>query len=90
MTTAMTTMIVVGSIKGTGGATATSLGLAAAAGELTPGAVMVESDPSGGSLLGWSEHLNATRPSLYDAASQQRPRDGHAATRSGPRRARPG
>ncbi|MEL6894276.1 MAG: hypothetical protein AAFP84_21975, partial [Actinomycetota bacterium] len=64
-------IIAVGSIKGTGGATSTALGLASAAGELTNSAVLMEADPSGGSLLGWSEHLNAARPSLYDAASQQ-------------------
>ena len=66
----MSTVIAVGSVKGIGGATSTALGLAAAAGEYSSGAVMVEADPSGGSLLGWSEHLNATRPSLYEAASQ--------------------
>lgn len=66
----MSTLLAVGSVKGTGGATSTALGLAAAAGEHTSGAVMVEADPSGGSLIGWSEHLNATRPSLYEAASQ--------------------
>lgn len=64
------TVIAVGSIKGTGGATSTALGLAAAAGELTTYALLTECDPSGGSLLGWSEHLNATRPSLYEAATQ--------------------
>lgn len=63
-------IIAVGSIKGTGGATSTALGLAAAAGEVTSSAILVEGDPSGGSLLGWSEHLDATRPSLYDASSQ--------------------
>lgn len=63
-------VIAVGSIKGTGGATSTALGLAAAAGEFTTDTALVEGDPSGGSLLGWSEHLNATRPSLYDATSQ--------------------
>lgn len=64
------TVIAVGSIKGTGGATSTALGLSAAAGELTANTALIEGDPSGGSLLGWSEHLNATRPSLYDGASQ--------------------
>jgi hypothetical protein len=60
------TAIVVGSIKGAGGVSSTAMGLAAAAGD---GAVLMEADPSGGSLLGWSEHLDAGRPSLYDAVS---------------------
>ncbi|MEL6893771.1 MAG: hypothetical protein AAFP84_19420 [Actinomycetota bacterium] len=66
----MTTTIAVGSVKGTGGATATALGLAGAIAEDGTATVLVEADPSGGSLLGWSEHLDAARPSLYDAVSQ--------------------
>ncbi len=62
----MTVVIVVGSIKGSGGVTATSLAVAAAAAE-TSEVVLVEADPSGGSLLGWCPTLNPTAGGLYEA-----------------------
>lgn len=62
----MTLVVAVGSVKGTGGASTTALGLAAALGERGE-AVLVEADPSGGSLLGWCPTLGATAGGLYEA-----------------------
>lgn len=59
-------MVAVGSAKGTGGASSTALGLAAAFGE-SRDTVLVEADPSGGSLLGWCPTLGATAGGLYEA-----------------------
>jgi len=61
------TIVAVASVKGTGGVTATALGLAALGHEMCGDAMLIEADPSGGSLLGWSEHLHAGRTALYEA-----------------------
>jgi MinD-like ATPase involved in chromosome partitioning or flagellar assembly len=62
----MTQIIAVGSIKGSGGVTATALAIAAATGEAA-GAIVVEADPSGGSLLGWCPTLDPALGGLYEA-----------------------
>lgn len=62
----MKLVVAVGSVKGTGGASATALGLAAAFGESRE-AVLVEADPSGGSLLGWCPTLRSAAGGLYEA-----------------------
>ena len=60
------TTIAVASVKGAGGVTSAALVLAAVRAE-TDDVMLVEADPSGGSLLGWCEQL---RPAgdLYDLA----------------------
>lgn len=62
----MKLVVAVGAVKGTGGASATALGLAAAFGESRE-AVLVEADPSGGSLLGWCPTLRSEAGGLYEA-----------------------
>jgi MinD-like ATPase involved in chromosome partitioning or flagellar assembly len=61
----VTQVVVVGSVKGTGGVSTTALLLAAGLGE-SADVVLVEADPSGGSLLGWCEQLSTVPGSLYD------------------------
>lgn len=62
----MTRVVAVGSVKGAGGVTASALGIAAACGERLD-TILVEVDPSGGSLLGWCPTLDPTRGGVYEA-----------------------
>jgi MinD-like ATPase involved in chromosome partitioning or flagellar assembly len=62
----MTVVVAVGSVKGSGGVTATALAVAAATGESSD-VVLIESDPSGGSLLGWCPTLSSSAGGLYEA-----------------------
>ena len=67
----MTTVIAVGSVKGTGGATSTSLAIAASAAATGERVTLVEADPSGGSLLGWCPDLEPAGAGLYEAVFQR-------------------
>lgn len=62
----MTTKIGVAGVKGAGGVTTAAVSLAAAWAAQGP-TMLVEADPSGGSLLGWSEDLRAAGD-LYEVA----------------------
>jgi hypothetical protein len=67
----VTTVIAVGSVKGTGGVTSTALAVAASAAGAGEPVTLVEADPSGGSLLGWCPDLEAAGPGLYEAVFQR-------------------
>ena len=66
----MTQVIALASVKGTGGVTSSALGLAAALG-MRSDALVLEADPSGGSLLGWCPTLDPTAGGLYEAAFER-------------------
>ena len=66
----MTQIVALASVKGTGGVTSSALGLAAALG-MRSDALLLEADPSGGSLLGWCPTLDPTAGGLYEAAFER-------------------
>lgn len=66
----MTQIVALASVKGTGGVTSSALGLAAAFG-MRSDALLLEADPSGGSLLGWCPTLDPTAGGLYEAAFER-------------------
>lgn len=66
----MTQVLAVASVKGTGGVTSSALGIAAAIGTRVD-ALLLEADPSGGSLLGWCPTLDPTAGGLYEAVFER-------------------
>jgi MinD-like ATPase involved in chromosome partitioning or flagellar assembly len=67
----VTHVVAVGSIKASAGATSTSLVLAASAAAGGQRSTLVETDPSGGSLLGWCADLDPSGPGLYEGVFQR-------------------
>ncbi len=66
----MTQVVALASVKGTGGVTSSALGLAAALGTRSE-ALLLEADPSGGSLLGWCPMLDPMAGGLYEVAFER-------------------
>lgn len=75
----MTVTIAVAGVKGAGGVTATALTIAAVNGAGGAPTLLVEADPSGGSLLAWCEQLRHGLD-LYDVTASRDPQIWEAAT----------